>query len=139
MTHLWIHGMYVQMYVCKYVCICLCPTLFLLFFHCIFPSYAWFPYADLFIIFIFRRVCISSGKCLLALACLSVRPHLSTWLPLDGFPWTLLLETFIKICPRDPNVVKIKSNQVFTWIVSNLTHLPICHLLCYAYHKCCLL
>ena len=33
--------------------------------------------------------------------------HAWTRLPLDGFPWNLILVTFIKICPENSSLVKI--------------------------------
>jgi hypothetical protein len=39
-----------------------------------------------------------------------VRPHLSTLLPLDGFPWKFILETSMKICrKKNPDLVKTES------------------------------
>jgi hypothetical protein len=43
----------------------------------------------------------------LASSCMSVRPHVSTRLPLDGFSWNLILGTSTKICRETPNLVKI--------------------------------
>jgi hypothetical protein len=101
------------MYICTNVCMSVCmymfvshsfPALLSLYLSMLcFVSLCWFIHY----LFFFRHVCISSGKYMLALACLSVHPLLSTWLPLDGFSWNLILETFIKICPRDPDVVKM--------------------------------
>jgi hypothetical protein len=41
-----------------------------------------------------RKIC---EKRLLASSCLSVRPHGTTRLPLDGFSWNLVFEYFSKI------------------------------------------
>jgi hypothetical protein len=43
----------------------------------------------------------------LLISCLSVRPHGTTPLPLDGFSWNLIFEDFSKICPEDSNSIKI--------------------------------
>ena len=55
-------------------------------------------------------------KCILASSCLSVRPHVSLQLPLDGFSWILTLEIFKIICGENSNLVKIRENVGhFTW------------------------
>jgi hypothetical protein len=41
------------------------------------------------------------------LPCLCVRPHVSTRLPLDGFPWSFMLGTFTKTCWETPNLMKV--------------------------------
>jgi hypothetical protein len=38
---------------------------------------------------------------------MSLRPHGTTWLGLDGFPWNLIFEYFSKICWEDSCVIKI--------------------------------
>ena len=38
--------------------------------------------------------------------CLSVRPHGTTQLPLDGFLWNLTFEYFSKICRENSNLIK---------------------------------
>ena len=47
-----------------------------------------------------RKVCLSVR--------LSVLPHLQTLLFPDGFLWSSILTTFIKICPENPNFVNIR-------------------------------
>jgi hypothetical protein len=37
-------------------------------------------------------------------ACMSVCPHGTTWLTMDGFSLNLILEYFSKICPENPQV-----------------------------------
>jgi hypothetical protein len=43
----------------------------------------------------------------LASSCLSVRPHGTTRLPLDGFSLHFLLECFSKLCPENSGFIKI--------------------------------
>jgi len=38
---------------------------------------------------------------------MSVRPHVSARRPLDGFPWNLVLRTFMEICQGTPDLVHI--------------------------------
>jgi hypothetical protein len=38
---------------------------------------------------------------------MSVCPHGTTRLPLDGFWWTLIFETFSKICQENSSFIKI--------------------------------
>jgi hypothetical protein len=64
----------------------------------------------------FWCVYINSRKCLLGLSCLSICPHASVWLPLNGFSWILILETSTKICWETPDLVKIGNNiRHITW------------------------
>ena len=42
---------------------------------------------------------------LLASLCL---PYVSLWLPLDGFLWNLMLQTSMKICQENPDLIKIQ-------------------------------
>jgi hypothetical protein len=49
----------------------------------------------------------SRERRLLASPCPSVCPHASARLPLDRFPWNLILGTCMKICPENPSLVKI--------------------------------
>jgi hypothetical protein len=44
-----------------------------------------------------------SPKTYISFVCLSVCPHASAWLPLDGHPQNLKLGPFIKICQENPN------------------------------------
>jgi hypothetical protein len=39
---------------------------------------------------------------------ISVRPHVSAWLPLDGFPWNLIWGTFMKVHAKNPDLVKFR-------------------------------
>jgi hypothetical protein len=48
---------------------------------------------------------LSYKKRLLASSC---PPHVPAWLPLDGFPWNLIMGTSMKICWKSPNLVKIR-------------------------------
>jgi len=49
----------------------------------------------------------SRERCLLFSSCSFVCPHLSMRRPLDGFPLNFVLGTSVKICPENPDVVKI--------------------------------
>ena len=40
-------------------------------------------------------------------ACLPVYPHVSSRLSLHGFPWSLILGTFMKIYRKTPNLIKM--------------------------------
>jgi len=53
-------------------------------------------------------------KWLLALSCLSVHPHGTTWLPLDGFSWNLILEDFLKICWENSSFINIRQEY---WVL----------------------
>jgi hypothetical protein len=44
---------------------------------------------------------------LLATSCLAICLHVSAWLPLDRFSWSLKLRTFVKICQETPNLVTV--------------------------------
>jgi hypothetical protein len=46
-------------------------------------------------------------KRLLALSCLSVRPHGTTRFPLDGLSWNFIFEDFSKICRENSSFIKI--------------------------------
>ena len=48
--------------------------------------------------------------------CLSVRPHGTTRLPLDGFLWNLIFEDFSKICRENSSFIKIGQEYVRTGI-----------------------
>jgi hypothetical protein len=41
---------------------------------------------------------------------MSVCPHVSALLSLDGFSWNFMLQTLMKICVQNPNLVKIRQN-----------------------------
>ena len=53
----------------------------------------------------------------------SVYPHATTRLPLDGFCWNLLFETFSKICTENSRIIKIRQNkrELYT---KTFPHLP---------------
>ena len=42
---------------------------------------------------------------------MSVRPHRTTWLQLDGFSWNLIFEDFMKICRENSSFIKIGQEQ----------------------------
>ena len=46
----------------------------------------------------------------------SVLPCLSAWLPLDGLPWNLILEIFMKLCQGVPNFIKIGQKRGVLYI-----------------------
>jgi hypothetical protein len=52
---------------------------------------------------------------------LSVRPHGTTRLPLDGFSWNLIFEDFSKICRENSSVTKIGQEQRLLYMKAN-TH-----------------
>ena len=60
-----------------------------------------------FSILIFRRVSQSCETRLLASSCLSVCPHGTNRLPIDGFSWNLTHEYFSKICQKISCLVKM--------------------------------
>jgi len=62
------------------------------------------------VISVFRRV---SKEWLLASSCLSVRPHGTARLPLDGFLWNLTFGNFSKICRVSYN--SDKNTGYFMW------------------------
>ena len=41
-----------------------------------------------------------------------VRLHVTTWLPLVGFSWNLVFESFYKICRENSSFVKMDKNKV---------------------------
>ena len=47
---------------------------------------------------------------------MSVRPHGTTRLPLDGFSWNLIFEDFSKICREKSNFVKMVSVQIRVYV-----------------------
>jgi hypothetical protein len=53
----------------------------------------------------------SREKRLLPLSCPSVRLNISVQLPLDRFPWNLILGIFMEICRGKPDLVKIGQNH----------------------------
>jgi len=57
--------------------------------------------------FVFRRVLRIANMRLLASSYLSVRPHGTTLLPLDGFWWNLISEYFPKFCWENSSFIKI--------------------------------
>ena len=62
----------------------------------------------------FRK--IARTDCWLLRACLSVRSHGTTRLPLEGFSWNLMFEHFSKIWQENSSFMKIfKNNGFFTW------------------------
>jgi hypothetical protein len=46
-------------------------------------------------------------KRLLVSSYLSVRPHETTRLPVDGFSWNLIFEYFSKVCPENSSFIKL--------------------------------
>ena len=58
-------------------------------------------------------VCLPIYLCLsvLMFACLSVRPHETTLLPLDGFLRNLIRDSFSKICRGDQSVLQSDKNN----------------------------
>jgi len=38
---------------------------------------------------------------------MSVHPHATTWLPLEGFSCNLIVESISKFCQEDTNLIKI--------------------------------
>jgi len=70
---------------------------------------------------IFRRVLKICEKRLLFLSCLSVQPHDTTRLLLDGFSWSLIFEYFSKICRENPIFIKIRQKQWVPYMKTN-TH-----------------
>ena len=57
------------------------------------------------------RTVVESAYCLRH-ARLSVCPHVSARLPLDGFPLNVITGAFMKMCPANPNLVKSDSISV---------------------------
>jgi hypothetical protein len=57
--------------------------------------------------YVFGRFRIIAKKRLLASPCLSVCPHVLARLSLDGLPYNFDIGDFMKICPENPNFVKI--------------------------------
>lgn len=47
---------------------------------------------------------------LLALSCPSIHPRISAQLPLNIFPWNLILGTYLKICQENQDLVKLGKN-----------------------------
>lgn len=68
-------------------------------------------------------VCVSHQKCLIALSCPSVCPHVSVQLPLHAFLWNLILQTFTKICPENRDMQTLGTSHedlnVFHTVDSN--------------------
>jgi hypothetical protein len=50
---------------------------------------------------------IAKSACYLCPVRPSVYPHISAWLPRNGFLWTLTLETCMGTCREAPNLVKV--------------------------------
>lgn len=46
-------------------------------------------------------ICIAMRKLILVSSCLSIHLRMSASFPLDGFPWNLILGTFIKVCQEN--------------------------------------
>jgi hypothetical protein len=44
--------------------------------------------------------------------CLSVHPHGTTWLPLDGFSWNLIFEYWLKMCWENSSFVRIRQVHI---------------------------
>ena len=59
-------------------------------------------------------------KRLLASSCLSVRPHGTTRLPLDGFSFNLIFEDFSKICWENSILIKIVQEKRVLYMKTNI-------------------
>jgi hypothetical protein len=59
-----------------------------------------------YVMSIFRRVCIRCEKRLLISLCPSACSHALARIPLHGFSWNLILDTFMKICRQTRDFAK---------------------------------
>ena len=57
---------------------------------------------------------------LLASSCLSVRPHGTSRLPLDGFSWNLIYENISKICREKPSFINICQEYRVLYMKTNI-------------------
>jgi hypothetical protein len=57
-------------------------------------------------------VCPSAG--------MSVRPHRTTWLPLDGLSWKLLFDYFSKFCRENLSLMKIWHEWPVLYVKTNI-------------------
>jgi hypothetical protein len=81
--------------------------------------------------YIFRHICVSHKKCLLAWTCLSPSLHLfiqlsvsivSTWLSLNKLSWNLILDTFIHIFLKPhKNIGHFTRRTKYVYIVESNT------------------
>ena len=57
-------------------------------------------------------MCLLASPSLYVCLCL----YISAWFPLGGLLWNLILGTYVKICPENPNLFKIGQNcWHYTW------------------------
>ena len=57
----------------------------------------WLVFYNRDLNYVLLGACAKSQKRLLASLCLSVRPHGTNWVPLEGFSWYFIIENFSKI------------------------------------------
>ena len=84
---------------------CLHFTVFLNWQHAALILRVW-PLIIIILLFL-GCICINLEKCLVASSCISVYLCISACLPLDRFLWKLILETSVKVCGENSDLLKI--------------------------------
>ena len=71
-------------------------------------------YLSYAVLFLGAFIKIAKSDYMLRHVCLSVRPHGTTRLPLEGFSWNLIFQHFSKICRENSSFIKIDTRITLT-------------------------